>query len=58
MIEKYDLRMRLVEESDAEFILSLRTDESLNQFLSKTSTSLSAQIDWIRNYKIREEAGN
>jgi RimJ/RimL family protein N-acetyltransferase len=46
---------RSVEEFDADFILSLRTDEKLNNHLSKTSSSISAQRQWITEYKAREK---
>ena len=44
--------------SDASFILSLRMDSSLNQFLSKTSPELSDQEKFLENYerKISGEA--
>ncbi len=51
------IRFRLVEETDAEFILSLRTDKRLNNFLSHVSNDLQTQIDWIRSYKLEEHNG-
>ena len=35
---------------DAEFILSLRTDERKSRHLSSTSPELSRQIEWLNNY--------
>ncbi|MCF1457410.1 MAG: GNAT family N-acetyltransferase [Shewanella sp.] len=49
-----NLRMRLVEESDAAFILSLRQDERYNTFLSKVEGDVEQQAQWIRSYKIDE----
>lgn len=46
--------LRLVTEGDAAFIVSLRTDTRLNEFLSPVSPSVDAQRDWIRAYKARE----
>lgn len=43
--------MRYVEESDAEFILSLRLDNRYNNFLSRVDASLDGQKSWIRKYK-------
>ncbi|MGE6136563.1 GNAT family N-acetyltransferase [Aeromonas salmonicida] len=43
--------MRLIEESDAEFVLNLRSDPRYNNFLSKVESSLDGQKKWIRNYK-------
>lgn len=49
------IRLRLVEESDAEFILKLRLDEKYNQFLSSVSPDLQSQKDWIKKYKNDEK---
>lgn len=53
--EKYGFNLRLAELEDAKFILSLRTNPLLNQFLSATSDDLEKQIEWIRQYKQREK---
>ncbi|PMX27598.1 MULTISPECIES: GNAT family N-acetyltransferase [unclassified Pseudomonas] len=45
------VQLRLVEESDAEFIVSLRTDEKYNKHLSAVTGDVEAQVDWIRRYK-------
>lgn len=47
-----NINLRLVELSDAEFIVNLRS--SKGTFLSKTSSQVEQQIKWIENYKIRE----
>lgn len=49
--------LRLVEEQDAEFILSLRLDERYNRFLSGVTPDVEAQKAWIRKYKSDEAAG-
>lgn len=54
---QYGLIFRLVEEHDAEFILSLRTDPKLSKHVSPVSNDLEAQKSWIRNYKERELLG-
>lgn len=56
-IHKYGIVLRLVQEEDAAFILKLRTNTYLNRFISPTSDNLTDQINWIREYKIREFAG-
>ncbi|WP_297830162.1 GNAT family N-acetyltransferase [uncultured Rikenella sp.] len=56
-IHRYGITLRPVEVSDAEFILKLRTDERLGQFLSVTSPDLEQQQEWIRGYKEREAIG-
>jgi len=51
------IKLRLIEESDAEFILSLRLDKRYNTFLSDVSDDLSAQREWITKYKEDEKNG-
>lgn len=51
------IKLRLVEEADAEFILSLRLDERYNQHLSRVSNDIDQQRTWIRNYKKDETNG-
>ena len=46
--------LRLVVEEDAQFILQLRLDESLNRFLSKVDSNQDEQREWIKRYKCRE----
>lgn len=57
-LESKNIRLRLVEESDAEFILSLRLDDRYNTFLSKVSPDLASQQAWIRKYKQDEANGS
>lgn len=40
--------------ANAAFILSLRTDESRSQHMSKTSASLSEQVAWLERYAARD----
>lgn len=51
----FDINLRTVVEDDAEFILSLRTDERKKRFISETNSSLENQKEWIKKYKAREE---
>jgi len=44
------LIFRNAEVSDAEFILSLRTDAKKSKYLMKTSTEVRRQIDWLEEY--------
>ncbi|QKJ36922.1 GNAT family N-acetyltransferase [Pseudomonas sp. MPDS] len=52
------IRLRLIEESDAEFVLRLRLDENYNKYLSSVVADIDAQRSWIRSYKFDEAAGN
>lgn len=54
VLEKYGVKLRLVEIDDAEFIVRLRTDSKLSAFISATSGDVEAQKAWIRSYKERE----
>lgn len=56
-MKKYGVEVRLVKESDTPFILSLRTDKRLSQFIHKTDNDETKQREWIREYKIREAEG-
>jgi len=47
------IRMREVEAGDAPFILLLRLDPRLSEFVSLTDPDLSAQVEWIARYKTR-----
>lgn len=57
MERKYGLNFRLINEKDAEFMVGLRAIEKLSRFLPPTSSDVSRQVEWIRNYKQREKAG-
>jgi len=56
-LERYGLQARLVEEKDAEFIVSLRTNPRLSKHIHSTSSDVEQQKQWIRNYKLREAQG-
>ena len=56
-LERYGLSVRLVNPQDAEFILKLRTDPIKGRYIGKTDETITAQINWINNYKIRERKG-
>lgn len=51
MLESKTINMRLIDESDAEFVLKLRLDERYNKFLSSVNSDINSQRDWIRKYK-------
>lgn len=55
-LESKSVRLRLVEEEDADFIMSLRLDDRYNKYLSKVNPGIEAQKQWIRSYK-RDEMG-
>lgn len=56
-LQSKTVRMRLVEEQDAEFILSLRLDTELNRYLSSVQPSVQDQVEWIKKYKADEQNG-
>ncbi|WP_300343651.1 GNAT family N-acetyltransferase [Fusobacterium sp.] len=49
------INLRLVEKIDAEFIINLRTNKELSTFISLTNINIEEQIQWIKDYKIREK---
>lgn len=49
--------MRLANEYDAEFILSLRLDSRYNLYISDVSPNVEDQRAWLRNYKNDESLG-
>ena len=51
------VKLRLVELEDAGFIVTLRNYAKSQKFLSATSTSIEAQEQWMRDYKLRERQG-
>ena len=53
-IEVENIILRLIEKSDAAFIIDLRTDQKLGQNISWTSSNINDQISWISKYKKRE----
>jgi RimJ/RimL family protein N-acetyltransferase len=58
MLQTVNTYLRLVELEDADFILSLRMNEKLNQYLSPVKTEISQQINWLTHYKLREVEGS
>jgi RimJ/RimL family protein N-acetyltransferase len=57
MQQTKNIYFRLVDETDIDFILTLRLNENLNKHLSKTSSNQMFQLDWIKQYKQRETLG-
>lgn len=51
------LSVRLVNEKDVDYILSLRTNKHLTRFIHQTDDDREKQMEWIRNYKKRESEG-
>ncbi|MBT9300652.1 GNAT family N-acetyltransferase [Pseudomonas sp. TAE6080] len=56
-LESKTVRLRLIEENDAGFVLKLRLDKNYNQFLSSVAPSIEAQREWINKYKSDEQKG-
>ena len=55
--KRYGYDFRLVTEEDAEFIVKLRTNPKVRDFLHQTSNDVETQREWIREYKKREREG-
>ncbi|SDU11527.1 Protein N-acetyltransferase, RimJ/RimL family [Pseudomonas pohangensis] len=58
ILQSRTVRLRLIEPSDAEFVLSLRMDARYNQFLSAVAPDVAAQREWIDRYKRAEADGS
>lgn len=56
-LNEYNIKLRLVEEKDSEFIVKLRTDSLKSRFISKTNSDVQDQKRWIKEYKGREIIG-
>lgn len=56
-LEKYGLKVRLVNEDDAEFILSLRANPDRTKHMVTLSYDIKKQKEWIQEYKKRERDG-
>lgn len=56
-LSKYGISIRLVEVTDAAFIIDIRTDERNSRFISATSSDVAQQQKWIEAYKEREAQG-
>ncbi len=57
ILQSRTIRLRLIEPTDAAFVLSLRLDARYNQFLSAVAPDVEAQREWINRYKNDESAG-
>lgn len=56
-LERYGLKVRLVNERDAEFILSLRTNPNRTKYMLTLDNEIENQKKWIQEYKKREKEG-
>ncbi len=56
-MEKYGIKVRLVVEDDAEFILSLRANPYRTMHMKTLNYEIENQKEWIREYKKREKEG-
>ena len=54
-IEKYGLKVRLVNENDADFIVSLRSDPNKTKYMVTLNHEIESQIRWMKEYKKREK---
>jgi len=56
-LNRYGLHLRFVNESDADFIVKLRTDPDLGKYLGFTSSDVELQRQWIKEYKELQKKG-
>ncbi|SUB98675.1 GNAT family N-acetyltransferase [Proteus penneri] len=55
ILKSKTIKLRFVNEDDAEFILSLRTNNTYNKFLSHVNNDIIQQKKWIVEYKKKEK---
>jgi RimJ/RimL family protein N-acetyltransferase len=55
--EACGLKVRMISEDDASFIVSLRSDLNRTKYMVTIDNDLHKQRDWIREYKKRERQG-
>jgi hypothetical protein len=60
LIQWEQIWIRLVKEEDAKSIYELRNIKALDnkEYINATSGELEDQVEWIKNYKLREATGN
>lgn len=51
------LYLRLIQELNVDFLLSLRLNQNLNTYLNTVSNDREQQLSWLKNYKERERQG-
>lgn len=56
-LSRYGLDVRLVNENDTDFILSLRSDKQLTRFIHQQDNDREQQLAWFKKYKEREREG-
>lgn len=56
-LEKYGLKVRLVNQDDASFILSLRANQNRTKYMMTLDDNIENQRMWIQEYKKREKEG-
>lgn len=56
-LQKYGLKVRLVNENDADFIISLRSNANRTKYMITLNDEIESQKKWIQEYKKREKDG-
>ena len=54
----FKVLLRLANPEDAEFVYNLRIDPAYNSHLSPITGGIAGQVEWIKNYKRREQASS
>lgn len=57
MQQTKNLYLRLIQEVDVDFLLSLRLNQNLNTYLNQVNDDKEQQLNWLKNYKQRETQG-
>lgn len=57
MVQTKNIYLRLIQEEDVDFLLKLRLNQNLNKYLNVISNDRNQQLNWLKDYKIREASG-
>lgn len=57
MLQTKHIYLRLVQEDDVDFLLSLRLNHQLSRYLNPVDDNKEKQLNWLKEYKQREAIG-
>jgi len=57
MLQTKHIYLRLIQEEDVDFLLSLRLNQQLSKYLNPIDDNKQKQLDWLKGYKQRETNG-
>ncbi len=58
MLQTKNIYLRLIQDADIDFLLDLRLNKNLNKYLNVVDSDKEQQLNWLKNYKLRETMGH